>query len=86
MTTTQATEEDGSDEEELDDEAMMALDAGMSALFSEQKKKMEAKREEKVKVQKEKTLILDFKMKVCNPSPATRREAPLFLLRTSFVT
>ncbi|KAG7246992.1 hypothetical protein CRUP_022442, partial [Coryphaenoides rupestris] len=59
-----ATEEDGSDEEELDDEAMMSLDAGMATLFSEQKKKMEAKREEKVKVHKEKTLILDFKMKV----------------------
>ncbi|CAL8365233.1 unnamed protein product [Lota lota] len=59
-----ATEEDESDEEDLDDEAMMSLDAGLSALFSEQKKKMEAKREEKVKVNKEKTLILDFKMKV----------------------
>ena len=43
---------------------MMSLDAGLAALFSEQKKKMEAKREEKVKVTKEKTLILDFKMKV----------------------
>ena len=53
-----------SDEEDLDDEAMMSLDAGLAALFSEQKKKMEAKREETVKVTKEKTLILDFKMKV----------------------
>ncbi|KAG7275022.1 hypothetical protein CRUP_030541 [Coryphaenoides rupestris] len=64
MKEVEATEEDGSDEEELDDEAMMSLDAGMATLFSEQKKKMEAKREEKVKVHKEKTLILDFKMKV----------------------
>jgi len=76
--TTQATEEDGSDEDELDDEAMMSLDAGMATLFSEQKKKMEAKREEKVKVHKERTLILDFKMKVRRLSPAARREGPSF--------
>ena len=53
-----------SDEEDLDDEAMMSLDAGLAALFSEQKKKMEAKREQKFKVTKERTLIIEFKMKV----------------------
>ncbi|XP_030216779.1 myb-binding protein 1A-like protein [Gadus morhua] len=58
------TEEDVSDEEDLDDEAMMSLDAGLAALFSEQKKKMEAKREQKFKVTKERTLIIEFKMKV----------------------
>lgn len=58
-----ATEEDGSDED-LDDEAMMKLDKGMAALFSEQKKKTQAKKDEKTKLQKEKTLIREFKIKV----------------------
>uniref|UniRef100_A0A671TTW0 MYB binding protein (P160) 1a n=1 Tax=Sparus aurata TaxID=8175 RepID=A0A671TTW0_SPAAU len=60
----QATEEDGSDDEDLDDEAMMELDKSLAALFSEQKKKTQAKKDEKTKIQKEKTLVRDFKIKV----------------------
>ncbi|XP_068187721.1 myb-binding protein 1A-like protein [Antennarius striatus] len=59
-----ATEEDGSSDEDLDDEAMMELDKSLAALFSEQKKKNEAKKEEKTKIQKEKMLVRDFKIKV----------------------
>ncbi|XP_060912427.1 myb-binding protein 1A-like protein isoform X2 [Labrus mixtus] len=59
-----ATEEDGSSDEDLDDEAMMELDKGLAALFSEQKKKNQAKKDEKTKLQKEKTLVRDFKIKV----------------------
>lgn len=60
----QATEEDGSSDEDLDDEAMIELDKSLSALFSEQKKKAQAKKDEKTKLQKEKTLVRDFKIKV----------------------
>lgn len=60
----QATEEDGSDDDELDDEAMMKLDGNIAALFLEQKKKMQAKKDEKDKLKKEKTLVRDFKIKV----------------------
>lgn len=63
----QATEEDGSSDEDLDDEAMMELDKGLAALFSEQKKKSQAKKDEKTKLQKEKTLVRDFKIKVPYP-------------------
>uniref|UniRef100_A0A8C9Z4T3 MYB binding protein (P160) 1a n=1 Tax=Sander lucioperca TaxID=283035 RepID=A0A8C9Z4T3_SANLU len=56
--------EDGSSDEELDDDAMMALDKGLAALFSEQKKKNQAKKDERTKIQKEKTLVRDFKIKV----------------------
>ncbi|XP_026184718.1 myb-binding protein 1A-like protein isoform X2 [Mastacembelus armatus] len=59
-----ATEEDGSSDEDLDDEAMMELDKSLSALFSEQKKKTQAKKDEKTKLKKEKTLVRDFKIKV----------------------
>uniref|UniRef100_A0A4W5M2Z7 MYB binding protein (P160) 1a n=1 Tax=Hucho hucho TaxID=62062 RepID=A0A4W5M2Z7_9TELE len=59
-----ATEEDGSDDDELDDEAMMKLDGSIAALFLEQKKKMQAKKDEKDKLKKEKTLVRDFKIKV----------------------
>ncbi|XP_054481396.1 myb-binding protein 1A-like protein [Anoplopoma fimbria] len=59
-----ATEEDGSSDEDLDDDAMMELDKGLAALFSEQKKKSQAKKDEKTKIQKEKTLVRDFKIKV----------------------
>ncbi|GAA6232071.1 myb-binding protein 1A [Lates japonicus] len=59
-----ATEEDGSSDEDLDDEAMMELDKGLAALFSEQKKKTQAKRDEKSKLKKEKALVRDFKIKV----------------------
>ncbi|KAF7643522.1 hypothetical protein LDENG_00238000 [Lucifuga dentata] len=59
-----ATEEDGSSDEDLDDDAMMKLDKSLSALFSEQKKKTQAKKEEKTKLHKEKMLLRDFKIKV----------------------
>lgn len=60
----QATVEDASSDEDLDDEAMMELDKSLSALFSEQKKKLQAKKDEKTKLQKEKTLVREFKIKV----------------------
>ncbi|PWA14606.1 hypothetical protein CCH79_00017613 [Gambusia affinis] len=59
-----ATEEDASSDEDLDDEAMMQLDMSLSALFSEQKKKIQAKKNEKMKLQKERVLVRDFKIKV----------------------
>lgn len=67
MLHTQATEEDASSDEDLDDEAMMELDKSLAALFSEQKKKAEAKKDEKTKVHKEKMLVRDFKIKVAEP-------------------
>ncbi|XP_015239101.1 PREDICTED: myb-binding protein 1A [Cyprinodon variegatus] len=59
-----ATEEDASSDEDLDDDAMMKLDQSLSALFSEQKKKIQAKRDEKTNFQKERALVRDFKIKV----------------------
>ncbi|XP_053337367.1 myb-binding protein 1A-like protein [Clarias gariepinus] len=60
-----AIEDDGSSEdEELDDEAMMKLDENLAALFGEQKKKLQAKKDEKERLRKEKTLVRDFKIKV----------------------
>ncbi|KAI5101710.1 myb-binding protein 1A-like protein [Silurus meridionalis] len=59
-----ATEEDGSEDEELDDEAMMKLDQNLATLFGEQKKKLQAKKDEKERLRKEKTLVRDFKIKV----------------------
>ncbi|XP_014165902.1 myb-binding protein 1A [Geospiza fortis] len=56
-------EEDKSDEE-LDDEAMMALDKNISALFAEQQKRIQAKKDEKDRMRKEKILRRDFKAKV----------------------
>uniref|UniRef100_A0A8C2ZS17 MYB binding protein (P160) 1a n=1 Tax=Cyclopterus lumpus TaxID=8103 RepID=A0A8C2ZS17_CYCLU len=56
--------EDGSDDDDLDDDAMMKLDKGLAALFSEQKKKSQAKKDEKTELQKEKALVRDFKIKV----------------------
>ncbi|KAM6338178.1 LOW QUALITY PROTEIN: myb-binding protein 1A [Alca torda] len=56
----------GGDEsdEELDDEAMMALDKNISALFAEQQKRIQAKKDEKDRIQKEEILRRDFKIKV----------------------
>ncbi|NXP72600.1 MBB1A protein, partial [Ramphastos sulfuratus] len=51
-------------DEELDDEAMMALDKNISALFAEQQKRIQAKKDEKEKMRKEKILRRDFKIKV----------------------
>ncbi|NXN38906.1 MBB1A protein, partial [Rhinoptilus africanus] len=51
-------------DEELDDEAMMALDKNISALFAEQKKRIQAKKDEKDRMRKETILRRDFKIKV----------------------
>ncbi|NXY83003.1 MBB1A protein, partial [Alcedo cyanopectus] len=66
MNVLQAGNAQGGDEsdEELDDEAMMALDKNISALFAEQQKRIQAKKDEKDKMRKEKILRRDFKIKV----------------------
>ncbi|NXN10081.1 MBB1A protein, partial [Indicator maculatus] len=66
MNVLQAGNAMGGDEsdEELDDEAMMALDKNISALFAEQQKRIQAKKDEKDKMRKEKILRRDFKIKV----------------------
>ncbi|XP_030078294.1 myb-binding protein 1A [Microcaecilia unicolor] len=51
-------------DEEADDEAMMSLDENLSALFADQKKRIQAKKDEKEKIRKEKILRRDFKTKV----------------------
>lgn len=60
----QATKEDASSDEDLDDDAMLELDKSLSALFSEQKKKVQAKKDEKTKLRKERALVLGFRIKV----------------------
>ncbi|XP_057570404.1 myb-binding protein 1A [Hippopotamus amphibius kiboko] len=57
---------DGEDDEaeELEDEAMMALDKNLASLFAEQKLRIQARRDEKNKLQKEKTLRRDFQIRV----------------------
>ncbi|XP_075850349.1 myb-binding protein 1A isoform X2 [Microcebus murinus] len=55
---------DSEDEEELGDEAMMALDQSLASLFAEQKLRIQARRDEKNKLQKEKTLRRDFQIRV----------------------
>ncbi|KFO20358.1 Myb-binding protein 1A [Fukomys damarensis] len=52
------------DEEELSDEAMMALDESLSSLFAEQRLRIQARRDEKNKLQKEKALRRDFQIRV----------------------
>ncbi|XP_059127112.1 myb-binding protein 1A isoform X1 [Peromyscus eremicus] len=52
------------EEEELGDEAMMALDQNLASLFAEQKLRIQARREEKNKLQKEKKLRRDFQIRV----------------------
>ncbi|XP_036988912.2 myb-binding protein 1A isoform X2 [Artibeus jamaicensis] len=55
----------GDDEDdELDDEAMMALDQNLAGLFAEQKLRIQARRDEKNKLQKEKALRRDFQIRV----------------------
>ncbi|XP_066189268.1 myb-binding protein 1A [Sylvia atricapilla] len=58
------TVEGDQSDEELDDEAMMALDKNISALFAEQQKRIQAKKDEKDRMRKEKILRRDFKVKV----------------------
>uniref|UniRef100_A0A287BBE4 MYB binding protein 1a n=1 Tax=Sus scrofa TaxID=9823 RepID=A0A287BBE4_PIG len=48
----------------LGDEAMMALDENLASLFAEQKLRIQARREEKNKLQKEKALRRDFQIRV----------------------
>ncbi|XP_012666405.1 myb-binding protein 1A isoform X2 [Otolemur garnettii] len=52
------------EEEELGDEAMMALDQSLASLFAEQKLRIQARRDEKNKLQKEKALRRDFQIRV----------------------
>lgn len=52
------------EEEELGDEAMMALDQNLASLFAEQKLRIQARKEEKNKLQKEKKLRRDFQIRV----------------------
>lgn len=49
------------DDEELGDEAMMALDQNLASLFAEQKPRIQARKE---KLQKEKVLRRDFQIRV----------------------
>ncbi|XP_074869516.1 myb-binding protein 1A [Carettochelys insculpta] len=51
-------------DEDMDDETMLALDETVSALFAEQQKRTQAKKDEKEKMRKEKILRRDFKIKV----------------------
>ncbi|KAJ7308918.1 hypothetical protein JRQ81_008195 [Phrynocephalus forsythii] len=51
-------------DEDLDDEAMMSLDENLSALFAEQQKRLQARKDEKEKMRKEKILRREFKIKV----------------------
>ncbi|KAM6163421.1 myb-binding protein 1A [Rhynchocyon petersi] len=55
---------DSEDEEELGDEAMMALDQNLASLFAEQKLRIQAKKDEKSKLQKEKVLRRNFQIRV----------------------
>ncbi|KAM4046399.1 myb-binding protein 1A [Anomaloglossus baeobatrachus] len=58
-----AAEGEDSDDD-VDDETMMALDNNLAALFAEQKKRIQAKKDEKAKIREEKILRKDFKIKV----------------------
>uniref|UniRef100_A0A673V5K9 MYB binding protein 1a n=1 Tax=Suricata suricatta TaxID=37032 RepID=A0A673V5K9_SURSU len=57
---------DGEDDDgdELGDEAMMALDQSLASLFAEQKLRIQARRDEKDKLRKEKVLRRDFQIRV----------------------
>ncbi|XP_006899860.1 PREDICTED: myb-binding protein 1A [Elephantulus edwardii] len=55
---------DSDDDEELGDEAMMALDQNLASLFAEQKLRIQAKKDEKDKLQKEKALRRGFQIRV----------------------
>ncbi|XP_062887564.1 myb-binding protein 1A-like protein [Mobula hypostoma] len=57
-------EGENSSDEDVDDETMMALDKSIAALFSERKKRLQAAKDEKEKMVKEKTLRKNFKIKV----------------------
>lgn len=60
----QSKEGESSSDEEADDETMMALDKNIAALFSERKKRLQAAKDKKEKMMKEKALRKNFKIKV----------------------
>ncbi|XP_055982655.1 myb-binding protein 1A [Sorex fumeus] len=55
---------DDDDDDELSDEAMMALDQNLSSLFAEQKLRIQARKDEKNMLQKEKALRRNFQIRV----------------------
>ncbi|VFV28788.1 myb-binding protein 1a isoform 4 [Lynx pardinus] len=57
-------EDDDDDGDELGDEAMMALDQNLASLFAEQKLRIQARKDEKDKLRKEKVLRRDFQIRV----------------------
>ncbi|XP_032695914.1 myb-binding protein 1A [Lontra canadensis] len=59
-----AVDGEDDDDEELGDEAMMALDQNLASLFAEQKLRIQARRDEKNKLRKEKVLRRDFQIRV----------------------
>ncbi|XP_066491533.1 myb-binding protein 1A [Tiliqua scincoides] len=56
--------EDDSDASDVDDETMMSLDKNLSALFADQRKRIQAKKDEREKLRKEKILRREFRIKV----------------------
>ncbi|OWK14852.1 hypothetical protein Celaphus_00000884 [Cervus elaphus hippelaphus] len=86
-----ADNEDDEDDEELGDEAMMALDKSLASLFAEQKLRIQARKDEKNKLQKEKALRRDFQIRTLRTlgeaetkSGHQRELAALELLNTLF--
>ncbi|KAL8198853.1 UNVERIFIED_CONTAM: hypothetical protein K2H54_026435 [Gekko kuhli] len=63
-------------DEDVDDETMMSLDENLSALFAEQKKRIQAKKDEREKMRKERILRRDFKIK-----PVKKAQSSEHLLR-----
>nr|XP_021550230.1 myb-binding protein 1A [Neomonachus schauinslandi] len=59
-----AVDGEDDDDEELGDEAMMALDQSLASLFAEQKLRIQARKDEKNKLRKEKVLRRDFQIRV----------------------
>ncbi|XP_045842312.1 myb-binding protein 1A [Meles meles] len=59
-----AVDGEDDDDEELGDEAMMALDQNLASLFAEQKLRIQARKDEKNKLRKEKVLRRDFQIRV----------------------
>lgn len=60
------------EEDELGDEAMMALDQSLSSLFAEQKLRIQARKDEKSKLNKEKILRRNFQIRVSSGVCVTR--------------
>lgn len=59
-----AVDGEDDDDDELGDEAMMALDQSLASLFAEQKLRIQARKDEKNKLRKEKVLQRDFQIRV----------------------